>query len=132
VLRPIVILRISSSVELSLIDELKSSPKETMNQAGVNMEDNQPEAATRIRANQEKLAARVLLSRQTLATELKPHYDFIVCGSGFSGSVVQRRLAENSGVSVLRLKADGTDEYRMSWKRSNCPRIRGPNATGAS
>jgi choline dehydrogenase len=93
---------------------MKSSAKENMNQAGVNMEDNQPEADTRIRANQEKLAVGVLLSQQTLATELKPHCDFIVCGSGFSDSVVQRRLAENSGVRVLMLKADGTDEYRMS------------------
>jgi choline dehydrogenase len=30
--------------------------------------------AERVRANQQKLAA-----------ELKPHYDFIVCGSGSSG-----------------------------------------------
>ena len=46
--------------------------------------------ATRIRANQQKLDA-----------ELKPHYDFIVCGSGSSGSVVARRLAENADVNVL-------------------------------
>src|SRR6266403_623740 len=55
--------------------------------------------ATRIRANQQKLGA-----------ELKPHYDFIVCGSGSSGSVVARRLAENADVNVLLLEAGGSDD----------------------
>ena len=46
--------------------------------------------------------------------ELKPQYDFIVCGSGSSGSVVARRLAEDADVSVLLLEAGGEDDVPMS------------------
>src|SRR5262249_52284924 len=53
---------------------------------------------------------RVRLNQQRLTSDLKPQYDFIVCGSGSSGSVVARRLAENPTVNVLLLEAGGSDE----------------------
>jgi choline dehydrogenase len=63
-----------------------------------------------VRRNQRKLGA-----------ELKPQYDFIVCGSGSSGSVVARRLAENAEVSVLLLEAGDDDDVPAVMRAEQWP-----------
>ncbi|BAY21128.1 glucose-methanol-choline oxidoreductase [Calothrix sp. NIES-2100] len=61
-------------------------------------------------SNDDNFTDRVRSNQHKLTSELRHQYDFIVCGSGSSGSVVARRLAENPDVSVLLLEAGGTDD----------------------
>jgi choline dehydrogenase len=53
---------------------------------------------------------RVKTNQEDLLRNLRSFYDFIVCGSGSSGSVVARRLAEISDASVLLIEAGGSDD----------------------
>jgi len=67
-----------------------------------------------------EFAREVEENQLRLRGSLRTTYDFIVCGSGSSGSVVARRLAENPDVSVLLIEAGGSDsapevEMAAAW-----------------
>ncbi len=63
-----------------------------------------------ISGGSEEFNRRVRDNQTQRLANLKPAYDFIVCGAGASGSVIARRLAENADCSVLLIEAGGSDE----------------------
>src|SRR5882757_1468572 len=64
---------------------------------------------------------RAQANQARLVDALQPHYDFVVCGAGSSGSVVARRLAENPDVSVLLVEAGGDDNVPAVMEASQWP-----------
>src|SRR6201993_2791523 len=75
---------------------------------------------------------RVRVNQAKLTSELRPHYDFIVCGSGSSGSVVARRLAEIPDVSVLLREAGGSDDVPSVIEANQWHTNLGSDRTGLS
>ncbi|HEX6501652.1 MAG TPA: GMC family oxidoreductase N-terminal domain-containing protein [Terriglobales bacterium] len=63
----------------------------------------------------------VRLNQQKLASNLKSHYDFIVCGAGTSGSVVAARLGADQNTQVLLLEAGGSDETDLVTNPNRWP-----------
>lgn len=57
-----------------------------------------------------EFARQVEKNQRHLRSNLAAEYDYIICGSGTSGSVVARRLAQNSDIKVLLLEAGGSDD----------------------
>ena len=57
-----------------------------------------------------ELVARIYGNKHPPAADIQPFYNFAVCGSGTSGSVVASRLTETGDASVLLLEGGRTDD----------------------
>jgi hypothetical protein len=91
---------------------------------------NQSEFARRPESSSDFIE-RVRVNQQKLTAELERHFDFIVCGSGSSGSVVTRPLAENPGVSVVLLELQPVPGKFLSAHSTPARRRQGQHRPGA-
>src|SRR5580698_7507196 len=68
-----------------------------------------------------KFRESVNRNQQTLASNLRENYDFIVCGTGTSGSVVAARLAADPDIHILVLEAGNTDDSDLVMNPNRWP-----------
>jgi choline dehydrogenase len=83
--------------------------------------ENKPGEHDGLDASVRRFAERVRVNQEKLTSKLRSQYDFIVCGSGTSGSVLARRLAENADVSVLLVEAGGSDDVSSVTEANQWP-----------
>ena len=76
-------------------------------------------------SNEQTFESAVRANQTALASKLNNEFDYIVCGSGSSGSVVAGRLASNPAVRVLLLEAGRDDDTDLVMDPNQWMRIFG-------
>lgn len=76
-------------------------------------------------SNEQAFETTVRANQKHLASDLNKEFDYIVCGSGSSGSVVAGRLVSNPGIRVLLLEAGEDDDTELVMDPNQWMRIFG-------